>query len=392
METSPASKVNAAIWILNVHKDDAGYGIASPPKLRSGKLMEGSRSPATPHNEHLFQTNTHMTMRTFAHPLCARILSVLLAARPGILHISLLIVIGLSLIQTAGAQETIRLWPEKKMPNSRGIIVEEVIVDHRITQVGVPRLLAFFPPAAENKGAAVVICPGGGYERLAYESAGLQLAKWFNTFGVTAFVLIYRLPTSPDLVERQIAPLQDAQRAIRIVRAHSAQWGIRHDRIGVMGTSAGGHLASTVGTHGEDVASIGDSLDRVSFRPDFMILISPVINLGSFAHVGSRSNLLGPEASPALVEKYSNETQVTSTTPPAFLVHAVNDNVVPLQNSLLFQQALVEKGVSASLHVFPYGEHKIALRNNPGSAGLWTLICEAWLGEMGFVTNLHPSQ
>jgi acetyl esterase/lipase len=289
------------------------------------------------------------------------------------------------LSSVAKAQETIMLWPENTMPNSRGLRLEDAAANERITQVGKPRLLAFFPSKDENRGAAVVICPGGGYQRLAYVGAGLQLAKWFNTFGVAAFVLIYRLPNSPDLNERQIGPLQDAQRAMRIVRGNAARWGIRSEDIGMMGTSAGGHLASMAGTHNEDVSSIGDSLDRVAFKPDFLILISPVINLGPYAHAGSRDNLLGPNPTPETVLKYSNETQVTATTPPSFIVHAVDDKVVPLRNSLLFHQALVDNGVSASLHVFPLGGHNIALRNNPGSTQQWTSLCEAWLREMGYL-------
>jgi acetyl esterase/lipase len=285
------------------------------------------------------------------------------------------------------AQESIRLWPENKMPNSKGMALEELNANERITQVGTPRIEALFPSTAENKGAAVVICPGGGYQRLAYVGAGLQLAKWFNTFGVTAFVLIYRLPTSPDLIDRNVAPLQDAQRAVRMVRANAARWGIQPQKIGVMGTSAGGHLAATVSTRTEDVSAIGDSLDAFSFRPDFMILISPVITLGKDTHAGSRDNLLGPNPSPALVAKYSNERQVNKSTPPAFLVHAVDDKVVPMQNSLLFHSALVENGINASLHVFPHGAHMIALRDNPGSTALWTALCEAWLKEMGFLAD-----
>jgi acetyl esterase/lipase len=240
---------------------------------------------------------------------------------------------------------------------------------------------------AENKGAAVLICPGGGYERLAYVTSGTQIAKWFNTFGVSAFVLDYRLPNSADLVTNEIGPLQDAQRALRIIRSHAAQWKINPAMIGIMGVSAGGHLATTAGTHTEDVSTIGDSLDGVSFKPDFMILISPVITMGTLTHAGSRRNLLGEHPSEAMILKYSNELHVTSATPPTFLVHAFNDKSVPLKNSLLFYDALVAANVSSSLHVFPQGAHAIALRNNPGSTEQWPVLCEQWMMEAGFLTS-----
>jgi acetyl esterase/lipase len=290
--------------------------------------------------------------------------------------------------QFCQAQEFIPLWPSGKMPNSKGLVLQDSIFNERIYRVKEPGMWAFFPSTQENKGAAVLICPGGGYERLAYIGSGLQLAKWFNTFGVTAFVLKYRLPNSPDLIDRSIAPLQDAQRAMRIIRSHAKEWKFNPDKIGVMGTSAGGHLASTLGTHKGDVADINDSLQKASSFPDFMILLSPVIDLGRYVHMGSRNNLLGADSSQELIRRYSNQWHVSSTTPPTFIVHAVNDHAVPLQNSLLFHRALIDSGVSASLHVFPQGAHMIALRNNPGSTEWWTTLCESWMREMGFLNSV----
>src|SRR5215211_2444354 len=156
------------------------------------------------------------------------------------------------------AQEFIPLWPKGKMPNTKGMNLKDSIANERIFRVGTPGMYAFFPGTAENKGGAVVICPGGGYERLAYVISGLQLAKWFNTMGMSAFVLNYRLPNSPDLKQRETGPLQDAQRAMRVVRANAARWGIKPDKVGVQGSSAGGHLATLLGTHTEDVSAIGD--------------------------------------------------------------------------------------------------------------------------------------
>ncbi len=287
--------------------------------------------------------------------------------------------------QTVSAQEFIPLWDKNKMPNSKGTKLEDKIENERVLQVGTPGMYAFFPSLQENKGAAVIICPGGGYERLAYIISGTQLAKWFNSMGVSAFVLKYRLPNSPDLKERQIAPLQDAQRALRIVRSNAEKWSIKPEKIGVIGTSAGGHLAATLGTSTEDVSAIGDALDKIAFDPNFIILVSPVISMGIYAHAGSRKNLLGENPSKDSIEKYSAELQVKSTTPPTFIVHAFDDKAVSVRNSLMFYEALLDKTVSASIHIFPQGGHAIALRNNPGSTDQWTNLCEMWLVEMGFI-------
>jgi acetyl esterase/lipase len=286
------------------------------------------------------------------------------------------------------AQDFIALWPEKKMPNSKGLAVKDSIANERIYQVGRPGMYAYFTSKQENRGAAVIICPGGGYQRLAYQVSGIQLAKWFNTLGINAFVLNYRLPHSPDLIQRETGPLQDAQRAIRIVRANAAQWGIDPKRIGIQGSSAGGHLASLAGTVTRDVSATNDSLDTVAFQPDFMILVSPMIDMGSYAHKGSRNNLLGEHPADSTVAAYSTQNLVTTATPPCFIADAIDDKVVPPQNSLLFYQALLNKNISTSFHVFPQGGHNIALRNNPGSADLWTTLCEQWMTEMKFIQPL----
>lgn len=300
-------------------------------------------------------------------------------------RIALVFLLVAMLAAEACAEEFIQLWPEGKMPNSKGMKLEEIIANERITQVGTPGMYAFFPAKEENTGCAVIICPSGGYTHLTYILGGFQLAKWFNTIGVNAFVLKYRLPNSPDLIERYKAPLQDAQRAMRMIRANATKWNIQPDKIGIMGASSGGHLASTLGTHCEDVSAIGDSLDKVSFHPDFLILVSPVISMGTFTHAGSRDNLLGDNPSKELIQKYSNELHVTSATPPCFIVHAANDKAVDPRNSIMFFRALIENNVSGSLHIFPRGGHAIALCNNPGSTALWPSLCEMWLKEMGFI-------
>ncbi|MBN2611203.1 MAG: alpha/beta hydrolase [Bacteroidales bacterium] len=284
----------------------------------------------------------------------------------------------------AHPQEFLPLWQSGKMPNSKGIDINEKIVNNRMLQVETPGIYVFLAAKEENNGGAVLICPSGGYHHLTYDLGGFQLAKWFNTIGMNAFVLIYRLPTSPDLAEKHTAPLQDAQRAMKIIRANADRWNINPDKTGVMGASAGGHLASTLATFKDDISKTGDSIDRFDYKPEFQILVSPVITMNTYTHMGSRNNLLGESPAQELVLRYSNELHVDSLTPPCFLVHAQNDKAVNPQNSLLYFQALQEYHVKASLHIFPFGGHSIGLTRNPGSTQLWVTLCEAWLKEMGF--------
>ncbi len=285
----------------------------------------------------------------------------------------------------AKAQDFIPLYPEGKIPNSKGLKRKDSIVNERIYRVATPGMYAFFPSKQENKGAAVVICPGGGYERLAYVISGIQLAKWFNILGISAFVLNYRLPNDVDLVHREQAPLQDAQRAIKYIRNNAVNWGIRPDKIGIQGSSAGGHLACLAGTAASDLVKIGDPLDSVSYRPNFMILVSPVVDMDKYAHKGSRKNLLGEQPSPQMINRYSPQLHVNKDTPICFIADAFNDNAVDPHNSLLFFQALLENQIQSCLHVFPQGGHAIALRNNPGSTELWTTLCEKWMVEMSII-------
>ena len=286
------------------------------------------------------------------------------------------------------AQEFIPLWPKDKKPNFNGTLVTDTIYNDRIWRVATPGIYAFKVNKEENKGTAVLICPGGSYERLSYLYNGFNLAKWYNTLGINAFVLIYRLPHQKDLQQRDIAPLQDAQRAMKIIRSNAAGWGIQKDKVGVMGTSAGGHVASALGTHDIDVSSIADAYDTVAFRPDFMILLSPVISMGKYTHLPSKKNLLGADPDAGAVERNSNELHVTATTPPTFMVHALNDSTVSVQNSLLFYSALLEKKINASIHIFPQGGHGIKLVDNPGSTSLWMNLLELWLNEKGFVAPI----
>lgn len=285
----------------------------------------------------------------------------------------------------AKSQEFIPLWQAGKKPNSNGKKITDSIYNERIWRVATPGMYCFVVPKAENNGTAVLIVPGGGYERLSHLYSGFNLAKWYNTIGVNAFVLIHRLPHQQDLINKQIGPVQDAQRAMRIIRANAAQWNIKTDKIGVMGVSAGGHVASTLGTHAKDESNINDSLTAYSYRPDFMVLLSPVITMGKFAHGGSKKNFLGADTTKANIENYSGELQVSAFTPPTFLVHAQNDSSVKAQNSVSFYQALLSKKINASLHIFPQGGHGIRLDDNPGSTDQWMNLLEAWLKEMSFI-------
>ncbi len=283
------------------------------------------------------------------------------------------------------AQEFIPLWPKDHKINFNGKPVTDTIYNERMYRVGTPGIFTFKVDKEINKRAAVLICPGGGYERINYLYNGFNLARWYNTLGINAFVLIYRLPHQTDLVERELAPLQDAQRAMQIIRSSASQWGIEKNKIGVMGTSAGGHIASSLGISNENVSSIGDAMDSISFRPDFMVLLSPVITMGKYAHPGSKRNLLGPDPTKEKMDKYSGELQVTATTPPTFIVHALNDSSVNVQNSVQFYTALLDNKINASLHVFPLGGHGIKLEDNPGSTELWLALLEAWLREKGII-------
>ncbi len=247
-----------------------------------------------------------------------------------------------------------------------------------------PRIEVRLPARGNATGQAVVVCPGGGYGGLAYDWEGTDFAGWLNSHGIAAIILSYRLPVDGDVAhEKWRVPLLDAQRAIRLTRAHAAEWGINPAKVGIMGFSAGGHLASTAGTRfdaGNPAAT--DPVDRLGSRPDFMILVYPVISmLKETTHGGSRLNLLGENPSDELVRRYSNELQVTADTPPTFLVHAGDDGAVPVNNSLFFYNALVAHHVPAELHVYPAGGHGFSLAIHKGRLQDWTQVCARWLTD-----------
>ncbi len=254
-----------------------------------------------------------------------------------------------------------------------------------IRHVNVPAIEVRLPSRGNATGQAVIVCPGGGYGGLAYDWEGTDIAGWLNSRGIAAVILRYRLPADGDVAHQKwLCPLLDAQRAIRLTRAHAAEWTINPAKVGIMGFSAGGHLASTAGTHFDagDMAA-ADPIDRFSSRPDFLILIYPVITMLEYTHAGSRENLLGKTPADVLVRRYSNELQVTAETPPTFLVHAGDDDAVPVQNSLLFYQALVAHKVSAELHVYPHGGHGFSLAVGKDRLQDWPQLCARWLAELG---------
>jgi acetyl esterase/lipase len=248
-----------------------------------------------------------------------------------------------------------------------------------------PMITSYLPPEGRANGTAVVIFPGGGYQHLSMEKEGSDVANWLASVGVTAFVVRYRLGPA----YHHPVMLGDAQRAIRIVRSRASAWSIDPRRIGIIGFSAGGHLASTAGTHFDaGSAESTDPVERVSSRPDFMVLLYPVITMrgDSITHRGSRLNLLGASPDSSLVRLLSSETQVTRDTPPTFLVHSSDDKTVPVENSLLFYQALRTAGVSAEMHVFEYGGHGFGLAPADRVLSAWTTACESWMRRHGWIT------
>lgn len=248
-----------------------------------------------------------------------------------------------------------------------------------------PTLTVFLPPPDRANSTAVVLCPGGGYQGLAIDHEGKQIAQWFNERGVTTIMLKYR--RAPKY--KHPAPLQDAQRALRTVRARAGEWHVDPKRVGIMGFSAGGHLASTAATHFDDgQADASDPIDRAGCRPDFLILGYPVITMTlPYTHQGSRNNLLGKEPDEKLVELLSNEKQVTAKTPPTFLFHTDADKAVVPENSVLFYMALRKAKVPAELHVYEKGPHGVGLAQKDPALSSWPERLERWLDGQGLLKS-----
>ncbi len=243
--------------------------------------------------------------------------------------------------------------------------------------------IEIYVPSTEAVPTAVVVCPGGGYQGLALDHEGKQIAEWLNSLGITAFVLKYRLgPRYHHPIE-----LGDAQRALRLVRSRSQEFRIDPARIGIWGFSAGGHLAATAATHFDSgKADAGDPIDRVSSRPDFAILCYAVITMSEpYGHQGSRIHLLGDNPDPKLIEYLSNEKQVTDQTPPTFLFHTSDDSGVPSENSVMFYSALVAHHVPAELHIFEHGPHGVGLAQTQAALSIWPTLLENWLRVRGLL-------
>ena len=270
------------------------------------------------------------------------------------------------------------------VPNSKNTGQAEIIEKNEIISirnVQVPEIAVYLPARKFATGQAVIICPGGGYHILCYDYEGTNIARYFNSIGIAGIVLKYRLPIYGNTLEPHKAPLMDAQRAIRLVRSNSSAWNIDPGKIGIMGFSAGGHLASCTGTHFDYGRNDSDDpVERISCRPDFMILVYPVITFSDpVAHRGSREALLGKNADPELVKYYSSELQVQKDTPQAFLVHGDNDSVVPVSHSLLMYQALHNRKIPAELHIITEGEHGFGLAVDNDHPAAWTNNLEQWL-------------
>jgi acetyl esterase/lipase len=288
-----------------------------------------------------------------------------------LLYSTVMLLLGLPAASAEAAPEVpIILWPGGA-PGAKGS-----------EPLDIPTLTPYLPSKEKATGAAIIVCPGGGYTHLA-DHEGAPVAEWLNSIGVTAFVLKYRL--GPRY--QHPAPLLDAARAIRLVRARAGEWAIDPGRIGILGFSAGGHVASTAGTHFDSgTPAAPDPIDRVSSKPNLMILIYPVITMREKTHAGSKKNLLGDNPSPELVTLLSNDEQVTKDTPPTFLVHTTTDSAVPVENSISFATALRKAGVPFELHLYERGPHGFGLGRDDPILATWPDRCADWLRVHGFAT------
>lgn len=277
-------------------------------------------------------------------------------------------------------QTIIPLYPNNNIPNSKPSADKEsreqkdILI---ISAVSKPTLEIYLPEKSKANGAAVVICPGGGYSIVAYSHEGTDVAKEFNKMGVAAFVVKYRIPNDETMLNKEIGPLQDAQQAIKTVRDRAKEWNVDINKVGIMGFSAGGHLASTAGTH--FTKAVIENKVNTNLRPDFMMLIYPVISFSdSIGHIGSRTNLIGKNPSQEKIIEYSNELQVTNKTPPTFLVHASDDDGVNALNSIYFYEALLKHHIPVEMHIFQNGGHGFGMHNRTSNE-LWMDWVKSWM-------------
>jgi acetyl esterase/lipase len=299
----------------------------------------------------------------------------------------LIIVFFIPMIVNCKAQ-VLKVWPQG-VPGSvkNEAYAEKATVTNGITsgyeKVTDPTITVFLPPAAKATGTAVLICPGGGYGMLAFDHEGFQIARWLNDNGIAGIILKYRLPSDLIMKDKKVGPLQDAQEAIRIIRRNASAWKIDPQKVGVIGFSAGGHLASSLSTHYEDV--VYDVKDNTTARPDFSILIYPVITFDpSFTHQGTKINLLGENPPESEVTLFSNELRINEKTPPAFLVHSADDKAVPVKNSIVYFGNLLSFKKHAELHIFEKGGHGYGLSQGQGTQSAWPGLCISWLKANNF--------
>jgi acetyl esterase/lipase len=293
----------------------------------------------------------------------------------------LIIILALSV----DAQEVVNLFP-KAVPNSKESGVKTTLEKEHsgmFSDVTKPTLEIFLPEKDNSTGAAVVICPGGGYSVVVYQAEGIKTAKEFAKNGVAAFVLKYRLPSDSTMVDKTIGPLQDAQQAIKKVREDASKWGIDKNKVGIMGFSAGGHLASTEATHFNK--AVIENNNDTNLRPDFQILVYPVISMqDSLTHLDSRKKLLGDNPSKEIIDEFSNELQVDENTPPAYITHAEVDKVVDVDNSIVYFEALRHNKVAAEMHIYPKGNHGFVLLQPTDE---WMKPIFKWMKNFKWINN-----
>lgn len=284
----------------------------------------------------------------------------------------------------AADEQEILLWPADHPANAGNEPLTTGMPEwlDRVTRS--PAITPFLPEKEAASGAAVIICPGGGYGGLAMAKEGMEVAQWMQQRGIAGFVLRYRCGGGKN---QQPVPLEDAARALRMVRSRAKEWNVDPQRIGILGFSAGGHLASTAATMFSDGGNrSADPIMRMSSRPNFAVLVYPVISMAEgVTHGGSRQNLLGRDADEALVERWSTDRQVSDKTPPTFLIHASDDEAVPVKNSLLFYEALVAHRVPAELHVYEEGGHGFGILRGDRPADKWPEQLEPWLKKHGMI-------
>jgi acetyl esterase/lipase len=295
-------------------------------------------------------------------------------------HLAFSFILSFIFAFTSQSQEIINLYPGA-VPNSKESGIKETYFSGMYRGVTKPTLEIFLPEKEKATGAAVVICPGGGYSVLVYQGEGVSTAKEFAKHGVAAFVLKYRLPDDSTMVDKKIGPLQDAQQAIKVVRENASRWGIDPNKIGIMGFSAGGHLAATEATHYKK--SYIENSNNTSLRPDFQIVVYPVISMqDSLTHLDSRTKLLGRNPSKEDIDLFSNELQVDENTPPAYITQAADDKLVDVDNSIVYFEKLRHHNVSVEMHIYPKGGHGFVFKHEG-----WMDPLFKWMKDSNWISS-----